>query len=93
VTVDLVLFNRNSHPQGLIGPIDPGALDEDRTRAVIRDCPLVTDPDRWRAERPLAGKFGGLGGRRRSHGVGSLEEHLLQGTGQVAAPYQSRRRR
>jgi ornithine decarboxylase len=31
----------------------PGALDEDRIRSAIRDCPLVTDPDRWRAERPF----------------------------------------
>jgi len=40
-------------PHGLIGPIDPGALDEDRIRAAIRAHPLVTDPDRWRAERPF----------------------------------------
>jgi ornithine decarboxylase len=41
------------NPQGLIGPIDPGALDEDRIRAAIRGHPLVTDPDRWRTERPF----------------------------------------
>ncbi|MGO9778155.1 MAG: Orn/Lys/Arg decarboxylase N-terminal domain-containing protein [Streptosporangiaceae bacterium] len=39
--------------QGLIGPIDPAALDEERIRAAIRANPLVTDPDRWRAERPF----------------------------------------
>ena len=41
------------NPQGMVGPIDPDALDEHRIRAAIRDCPLVTDPDRWRAERPF----------------------------------------
>ena len=38
---------------GLIGPIDPAALYEERIRAAIRANPLVTDPDRWRAERPF----------------------------------------
>jgi ornithine decarboxylase len=41
------------NPQGLIGPIDPEALDEDRIRTAIRDCPLVTDPARWQAKRPF----------------------------------------
>jgi len=41
------------NPQGMIGPIDPDALDEERIRAAIRANPLVTDPDRWRAERPF----------------------------------------
>jgi ornithine decarboxylase len=48
-----VYLPADRNPQGLIGPIDPGALDEDRIRAAIRGCPLVTDPDRWRAERPF----------------------------------------
>jgi ornithine decarboxylase len=48
-----VYLPTDRNPQGLIGPIDPGALAEDRIRAAIRDCPLVTDPDRWRAERPF----------------------------------------
>ena len=39
--------------QGLIGPIDHDALDEERIRAAIRANPLVTDPDRWQAERPF----------------------------------------
>ena len=48
-----VYLPADRNPQGLIGPIDPDALDEDRIRAAIRDCPLVTDPDRWRADRPF----------------------------------------
>ncbi len=43
--------DRNAY--GLIGPIDPTALDEDRIRAAIRDNPLVTDPDAWRREKPF----------------------------------------
>ena len=39
--------------QGMIGPIDPAALDEDRMRAAIRAHPLVTDPERWKAEWPF----------------------------------------
>ena len=41
------------NPQGLIGPIDPDALDEEHIRAAIRANPLVTDPDRWQAVRPF----------------------------------------
>lgn len=41
------------NPQGLIGPIDPDALDEQRIRAAIRAHPLVTDPGRWQADRPF----------------------------------------
>jgi ornithine decarboxylase len=41
------------NPQGMVGPIDPDALGEERLRAAIRANPLVTDPDRWRAERPF----------------------------------------
>jgi Orn/Lys/Arg decarboxylase, major domain len=48
-----VYLPADRNPQGLIGPIDPGALEEDRIRAAIRDCPLVNDPDRWRARRPF----------------------------------------
>jgi arginine/lysine/ornithine decarboxylase len=39
--------------QGMIGPIEPDALDEARIRAAIRANPLVTDPDRWQAPRPF----------------------------------------
>ena len=48
-----VYLPADRNPQGLIGPIDPDALDEERIRAAIRANPLVTDPDRWRAERPF----------------------------------------
>lgn len=48
-----VYLPADRNPQGLIGPIDPGALDEERIRAGIRANPLVTDPDRWQAERPF----------------------------------------
>ena len=48
-----VYLPADRNPQGLIGPIDPDALDEDRIRAAIRANPLVTDPDRWQAERPF----------------------------------------
>ena len=43
--------DRNAY--GLIGPIDPEALDEGRIRAAIRANPLVTDPDAWQRERPF----------------------------------------
>ena len=43
--------DRNAH--GLIGPMDPDALDETAIRAAIRAHPLVTDPDAWRHERPF----------------------------------------
>ena len=48
-----VYLPADRNPQGLIGPIDPDALDEERIRAAIRANPLVTDPDRWQAERPF----------------------------------------
>ena len=48
-----VYLPSDRNPHGLIGPIDPDALDEERIRAAIRANPLVTDPDRWRAERPF----------------------------------------
>jgi len=43
--------DRNAH--GLIGPIDPEALDEERIREKIRANPLVSDPDAWRRPRPF----------------------------------------
>jgi ornithine decarboxylase len=48
-----VYLPTDRNPQGLVGPIDHDALDEERIRAAIRANPLVTDPDRWRAERPF----------------------------------------
>ena len=43
--------DRNAY--GLIGPIDPEALDEDRLRAAIRTHPLVTDASLWRKPKPF----------------------------------------
>jgi ornithine decarboxylase len=43
--------DRNAH--GLIGPIDPEALDEAAIRELIRTHPLVQDPEAWRRERPF----------------------------------------
>ena len=48
-----VYLPTDRNPQGLVGPIHHEALDEERIRATIRANPLVTDPDRWRAERPF----------------------------------------
>ena len=48
-----VYLPADRNAQGLIGPIDPAALEEERIRAAIRANPLVTDPGRWRAERPF----------------------------------------
>ena len=48
-----VYLPADRNPQGLIGPIDPDALDEEHIRAAIRANPLVTDPDRWQAVRPF----------------------------------------
>jgi ornithine decarboxylase len=42
---------RNAY--GMVGPIDPGALDETRIREKIRANPLVKDPEAWRRERPF----------------------------------------
>jgi len=38
---------------GLIGPIRPDALDEERIREKIRSNPLVKDPEAWRRKRPF----------------------------------------
>jgi ornithine decarboxylase len=42
---------RNAY--GLVGPIEPAALDEKLIRAAIRDNPLVKDPDAWQRQRPF----------------------------------------
>ena len=42
---------RNAY--GLIGPIEPTALDETAIREAIRANPLVKDPDAWKRERPF----------------------------------------
>ena len=43
--------DRNAY--GLIGPIQPAALEENAIREAIRTNPLVKDPDAWRRERPF----------------------------------------
>ena len=43
--------DRNAY--GLIGPIQPSALEENAIREAIRTNPLVKDPDAWRRERPF----------------------------------------
>jgi ornithine decarboxylase len=48
-----VYLPTDRNPQGMVGPIHADALDEERIRAAIRANPLVTDPDRWRAQRPF----------------------------------------
>ncbi len=48
-----VYLPTDRNPQGMVGPIHHDALDEERIRAAIRAHPLVTDPDRWQAERPF----------------------------------------
>ncbi len=48
-----VYLPADRNPQGMVGPIDPGALEEASIRAAIRANPLVGDPELWRAERPF----------------------------------------
>ncbi|HSS88947.1 MAG TPA: Orn/Lys/Arg decarboxylase N-terminal domain-containing protein [Streptosporangiaceae bacterium] len=48
-----VYLPTDRNPQGMVGPIHHEALDEGRIRDAIRDNPLVTEPDRWQAERPF----------------------------------------
>jgi ornithine decarboxylase/arginine decarboxylase len=43
--------DRNAY--GLIGPIQPAALDETAIREAIRNNPLVKDPEAWRRPRPF----------------------------------------
>jgi ornithine decarboxylase len=43
--------DRNAY--GLIGPLDPDVLNEQTLRELIRNHPLVTDPNAWRRERPF----------------------------------------
>ena len=48
-----VYLETDRNQYGLIGPIDPQALDEARIREKIRNHPLVKDEDAWRRERPF----------------------------------------
>jgi ornithine decarboxylase len=48
-----IYVETDRNPQGLIGPIDYGALDERKLREQIRTHPLVTDKEAWQRERPF----------------------------------------
>jgi ornithine decarboxylase len=48
-----VFLNPTRDANGIIGPIDHRLLDEHLIREQIRAHPLVTDPERWRQERPF----------------------------------------
>src|SRR5215468_7459675 len=47
-----IFLETDRNAQGLIGPIDLEALDEEKIREKIRRNPLV-DPEAWRRERPF----------------------------------------
>ncbi|SFJ97293.1 Orn/Lys/Arg decarboxylase N-terminal domain-containing protein [Methylocapsa palsarum] len=48
-----IFLETDRNPYGLIGPIYPEALDEDKIREKIRLHPLVKDPEASRRERPF----------------------------------------
>nr|WP_314073788.1 Orn/Lys/Arg decarboxylase N-terminal domain-containing protein [uncultured Roseococcus sp.] len=48
-----IFIETSRNPHGLIGPMHPDALDEDRLRQAIRDNPLVKDPEAWQRPRPF----------------------------------------
>ncbi|MGO9389467.1 Orn/Lys/Arg decarboxylase N-terminal domain-containing protein [Rhodoblastus sp.] len=48
-----IYLETDRNAQGMIGPIDYEALDEERIREKIRNSPLVTDPNAWKRERPF----------------------------------------
>jgi ornithine decarboxylase len=48
-----IFLETDRNQYGLIGPIDPQALDEKRIREKIRNHPLVKDPEVWQRERPF----------------------------------------
>ncbi len=48
-----IYLETDRNPQGLIGPIDYDALDEQKLREQIRTHPLVTDKEAWKRERPF----------------------------------------
>ena len=48
-----VYLNPTRDAGGIIGPIDHRFLEEHRIREQTRANPLVTDPERWRQERPF----------------------------------------
>ncbi len=48
-----VYLETDRNPQGLIGPVDYHAWDEENIREKIRRHPLIKDPDAWRKPRPF----------------------------------------
>ena len=48
-----IYIETDRNPQGLIGPIDYGALDEKKLRDQIRNHPLITDKTLWQRPRPF----------------------------------------
>jgi len=48
-----VYLETDRNPQGMIGPIDYEALDEDAIREKIRNHPLIEDKDAWKRPRPF----------------------------------------
>jgi ornithine decarboxylase len=48
-----IYLETDRNAQGMIGPIDYEALDEDKIRAKIRANPLIEDKDAWKRERPF----------------------------------------
>ncbi len=48
-----VYLETDRNPQGLIGPVDYHAWDEENIREKIRRHPLIKDPDAWRRPRPF----------------------------------------
>ena len=48
-----IYIETDRNPQGLIGPMDYAALDENNLREQIRWHPLVTDRDAWKRARPF----------------------------------------
>jgi len=48
-----IYLETDRNPQGLIGPIDYDALDENKLREQIRNHPLVTDKEAWKRARPF----------------------------------------
>ena len=48
-----IYLETQRNAQGMIGPIDIEALDEERIREKIRRHPLVRDAEAWKRERPF----------------------------------------
>jgi ornithine decarboxylase len=48
-----IYLETDRNAQGMIGPIDYEALDEENIREKIRDNPLIEDRDAWKRKRPF----------------------------------------